>query len=61
MARDISALEYVWIESVFAFATGLQTGPQIPLQVENQGAIKMAKIDASRNRTKHIDFKNHLV
>ena len=33
----------------------------VVINVDNQAAIKMAKNDASGNRTKHIDIKYHIV
>lgn len=60
LAMGSAAQECIWISRLFNFASGRST-LQPEVYVDNQGSIKMAKNDASGNRTKHIDIKYHLV
>lgn len=57
----IADQECVWVGKMFAFANGADRSPEVSLLIDKQGAIKMAKNDASGTRTKHIDIKYHLV
>lgn len=44
-----------------SFGDGMECQSTITLKVVNQGAIKMARNNASENRTKHIDIRYYLV
>lgn len=44
-----------------ALSNGIGNQSTIPVKADNQGAIKMAKNNASGNRTKHINICFHLV
>lgn len=61
MTLKAAALQCVWIGQNYAFVLGAVNVLQMNLGIDNRGAIKIAKYDASGNRTRHIDIKYHLV
>lgn len=60
LAMRTAAKECIGISRLFAFAA-CKGIPQSEIIVDNQGAIKMAKRDASGNRTKRIGLMHDLV
>lgn len=59
-ALGLVAQKCVWRSVIFSNAVKeLVVEPQI--NVDNQGGIKLAKFNASRNRTKHVDINYHLI
>lgn len=61
MAMGAAAQECVRLAWIFQFANSLKDPCRILINVDNLGSVKMAKKDASGNRTKHIDIKYHLL
>ncbi len=61
MALAAAVKEAIWFGNIFKFIMSTPDGTAVPILVDNQGAIKMAKNDSSSTRTKHIDIQYHFV
>lgn len=61
VALSTAALECTQLRRMTAFAGSQNVISAVPINIENQAAIKIAKNDENGNRTKHIIIKNHLI
>lgn len=61
VAMEAAAQDFVWTRRIMAFAKRINKCLNPPTNVENQGAIKLAKRDAGEHRTRHIDNRHHFV
>ncbi len=59
MALAAAVKEAIWFRNIFKFIMSTADGTAVPIFVDKQGAIKMAKNDSSSTRTKHIDIQYH--
>lgn len=61
VALAASAREYVWLEKLHAFVTGLTYTNPPNLFLDNQGSIKRARSDASGSTNINFSSKNGVV
>ena len=51
-------MEAIWLED-FLIALGISVHDPIPIHVDNQGSIALAKNPVFHDRSKHIDIQYH--
>lgn len=56
-----AAKEAVWLGYIWSHIGNEKKGSPIKIEVDNQGAICMAKNSGSSRRTKHVDIRYHFV
>eukprot|EP00171_Calliarthron_tuberculosum_P023718 IDg23718t1 len=61
MALAAAVKEAIWLSRIITFTNSIASPIPVNIFADNQGAIKMARNDASGTRTKHIDIQYHFV